>query len=232
MRKILRVLGLLAMTAASVCAQQTQQPDKDGVYVPFRDVKHPKLVNAVAAVLPPEVSLAGGKHVCTLSMVIGADGIPTNIEVVNSQKSRLDDAAIAAVKQSQFEPGSLDGKPVPVRAVVWVPFVDADHPATPETGPPKEVKNMTVPRPLKYGEAEFSDEARRKHFSGTVVLAFMVTEDGLPVNVHVVSPLGMGLDEQAIKAASQYRFKPATLEGIPVPFPSVVIVSFRFRDSY
>jgi TonB family protein len=232
MRKILWIWGLLAMTAASICAQQTQQPDKEGVYVPFRDVKPAKLVNAVAAVVPPEVSLAGGKHICTLSMVIGADGIPTNIEVVNSQKSPLDDAAIAAVKQSQFQPGSLNGNPVPVRAFVWVPFVAADHPATPETGSPKEIKNMTVPLPVKSANAEFSDEARRRRFSGSVLLAFTVTEDGLPANVRVVDPLGMGLDEQALKAVRQYRFKPATLEGIPIPFSVVVAVSFRFRDPY
>lgn len=40
--------------------------------------------------------------------------------------------------------------------------------------------------------------------------------DGLPSNIRVVSPLGMGLDEKAIEAAKRLKFEPAMNHGHPV----------------
>jgi len=42
----------------------------------------------------------------------------------------------------------------------------------------------------------------------------------------------MGLDEEALKAVRKYRFKPATLEGVPVPVPIVVEINFMFASRY
>jgi TonB family protein len=220
------MLLVLAVRATIAWGQSGPVPDKEGEYVAFRDVRPPRITSALAAVVP--ASLAGVKHISTLTMVIGTDGIPSKIEVMNSQKSPLDDAAIAAVKQSQFEPGTLAGKPVPVRIFVWVPFVDADHPPLPETQDFLKGKNMTPPKTVNHVEAVFSEKARQNHFSGIVTLAVVVTEDGLPVHVRVIAPLGMGLDEQAQIAARKYRFEPATLDGIPVPTQIIIEVNFRF----
>jgi TonB family protein len=43
----------------------------------------------------------------------------------------------------------------------------------------------------------------------------------------VVSGLGHGLDEAAVQAAKQIRFKPAIRDGQPVDFPARVRISFR-----
>jgi protein TonB len=80
---------------------------------------------------------------------------------------------------------------------------------------------------LKWVEAEFSDQARRKRVSGTVLLTMLISEEGQPTTVSVVVPLGSGLDEEALKAARQYRFKPATLDGIAIPARITLEVSFR-----
>lgn len=45
--------------------------------------------------------------------------------------------------------------------------------------------------------------------------------------VHAVGHLGMGLDEKAVAAVKQYKFKPATLQGRPVPVEVNVEVDFR-----
>jgi TonB family protein len=227
-RRIVATLGLFLVVSASVWAQQAPRPDENGVYTAGKGLTPPKITSASAAVVP--AGLAGVKHISTLTMVIGTDGIPSKIEVMNSQKSPLDDAAIAAVKQTQFEPGTSNDKPAPVRIFVWVPFVDADNPVVPETGPLNKIRNMTIPKVVNHVEARFSDEARRNHFSGTVELAVVVTESGFPSQVRIVVPLGMGLDEEAVKATQKYRFKPATLEGIAVPVPIEVQVNFRFYD--
>lgn len=76
-------------------------------------------------------------------------------------------------------------------------------------------------------EAEFSDEARRAKYEGTVVISLIVDAQGNPQNVHVSRSLGMGLDEKAIEAVKQYRFKPAQYQGKNVPVPISVEVRFR-----
>jgi protein TonB len=78
-------------------------------------------------------------------------------------------------------------------------------------------------------EAEFSDEARRAKYEGTVVISLIVDAQGNPQNVHVSRSLGMGLDEKAIEAVRQYKFKPAieAKSGKAVPVPISVEVRFR-----
>jgi periplasmic protein TonB len=78
-------------------------------------------------------------------------------------------------------------------------------------------------------EAEFSDEARRAKYEGTVVISLIVDAQGNPQNVHVSRSLGMGLDEKAIEAVRQYKFKPAVeaKSGKAVPVPISVEVRFR-----
>jgi TonB family protein len=48
-----------------------------------------------------------------LAMVIGADGVPSHIQLLHSDGDAYDQAATEAVQQSVFEPGKLAGKPVP-----------------------------------------------------------------------------------------------------------------------
>jgi protein TonB len=207
----------------------TPMPDSDGVYLAYGDVKAARLLHAVAAAYPADAKLAQEKHVSTLDVVIGADGVPAKIDVIGRSERPFDDAAIAAVRQSQFAPGTLEGKPVPVRITVWVPFTGADHPAEPESGELGSIANMTAPKPLKWAEAEFSEQARRERKSGSVLVSMLISEEGEPTSVSVVVPLGSGLDEEALKAARQYRFKPATLEGMPIPARIMIEVSFRLR---
>jgi TonB family protein len=44
---------------------------------------------------------------------------------------------------------------------------------------------------------------------------------------HVVKGLGHGLDEAAIRAAQQIKFKPALQGGVPVDFPATVHIVFQ-----
>jgi TonB family protein len=76
-------------------------------------------------------------------------------------------------------------------------------------------------------EAEFSDEARRAKYQGVVLVTFIIDKDGHPQNPRVVRSLGMGLDEKAIEAIKQYRFKPAMEFGKPVPVQYSVEVDFH-----
>lgn len=76
-------------------------------------------------------------------------------------------------------------------------------------------------------EPEFSDQARMAKYQGQCVVEVIVDAKGLPQKPRVVRPLGMGLDEKALEAVKQYRFKPATLNGRPVPVLIDIIVDFH-----
>jgi periplasmic protein TonB len=76
-------------------------------------------------------------------------------------------------------------------------------------------------------EPEYSEEARKAKYSGTVRLRIVVDDHGLPRDIHVVSPLGLGLDEKAVEAVSRWRFRPALKGGRAVAVEAYVEVNFR-----
>src|ERR1035438_9656389 len=85
----------------------------------------------------------------------------------------------------------------------------------------------TPPVLTHFVQAEYTEEARKAHYVGGCLVVLTVDERGNPQNVHVTSPLGMGLDESAIKAVKQERFKPAMRGGHPVVFLLTMKVNFR-----
>jgi TonB family protein len=60
-----------------------------------------------------------------------------------------------------------------------------------------------------------------------VVLAIIVDENGLPHDVRVVRPLGLGLDQKAIEAVEKWRFRPGMKDGHPVKVAATIEVNFR-----
>ena len=61
------------------------------------------------------------------------------------------------------------------------------------------------------------------------MLGLVVDSQGRPTNISVLSPLGYGLDEEAIKAASKWRFLPGTKNGKPVDVEAQIEVTFRLQ---
>ena len=86
---------------------------------------------------------------------------------------------------------------------------------------------VVAPVVLYKVDPEYSEEARKAKYQGTVLLVIEVGEDGKPQRFRVVRSLGLGLDEKAIEAVSQWKFKPATRDGRPVPAPATIEVNFR-----
>ncbi len=69
-----------------------------------------------------EARKAKYQGVCTLALIVGTDGRPTNIRVQSSLGMGLDEKAIEAVKNWRFEPAMKDGHPVRVEIAVEVDF--------------------------------------------------------------------------------------------------------------
>jgi TonB family protein len=243
------ILAFLAFYAAGVWAQQTtradnsyhQIPDKDGIYFVGPEVSAPALTHAAPATYTDDMSRLGVKGVCVLSLAVGADGAPTNIRTVQGLGEQFDAAAIDAVRRSQFEPGKLDGKAVPVRIWAEVAFDAGHRQALPElvvmerdVSPADSLKRAGAADPanrppvlIHMVEASLPIPGRKPKYVGLVLVSALVGEDGVPREVRVVRPLGMGLDEKAVEAVRRWRFSPAMKHGKPIPATVSVEVKFQ-----
>ena len=76
-------------------------------------------------------------------------------------------------------------------------------------------------------DPEYSEEARKAKYSGTVVVYIEVDETGHARNLRVVRSIGLGLDEKAIEAVNKWRFKPGLKDGKPVVVAAHIEVNFR-----
>lgn len=86
---------------------------------------------------------------------------------------------------------------------------------------------VSAPKALYAPDPEYSEEARKAKYQGTVVLWLVVDAAGRPQQIRVQRALGMGLDEKAIEAVKQWKFDPAKKDGQPVPVMINVEVNFR-----
>ncbi len=86
---------------------------------------------------------------------------------------------------------------------------------------------VSAPVVIYSVEPEFSEEARKAKVAGNVLVAIIVDANGHPQNVRVIRGIGMGLDEKAVEAVRQYRFKPAMMNGKPVAVELNFDVNFQ-----
>ena len=100
-------------------------------------------------------------------------------------------------------------------------------PPTPQVG-----GSVTPPVAIHMANPKYTAQARKAKFSGQVVVSMIVGTDGEPRDVHILRGVGMGLDEEAMKAVKQYKFKPAMQNGKPVAVYVNVQVNFQIRDRW
>jgi TonB family protein len=89
------------------------------------------------------------------------------------------------------------------------------------------VAGITPPQAIYSPDPEYSEEARKAKFQGTVVLWVMIGADGRVHDIKLKSPVGLGLDQKAIDAVKTWRFEPARKNGQPLDVASLIEVNFR-----
>jgi TonB family protein len=221
------VFSLAAVGCAALAPAQDPEPDQHGIYIVQPGITRPHLIHAATAEYPANPGVADMRHACVVRTVVGPDGTVTAVDVENSEPSPFDQAAMKAVSQSSFSPGTLRGQPVPVETELYVVFRGAGNPAIPSMQ--RAVSSFRNPRPTYDPNAEYSNKARKARVSGTVLLSFVVREDGTTSDIRVIRKLGAGLDEEAIKAVRQWRFEPATIDGNPIPDRITTEMSFHLQ---
>jgi len=90
---------------------------------------------------------------------------------------------------------------------------------------PVDVKPMALnaPRP------NYTEEARKNKIQGVVRARVLVGIDGIVKQVRIIRGLPDGLNEEAIRAAMQMRFRPAMRNGQAVAYWSLLDVEFNLR---
>jgi TonB family protein len=87
--------------------------------------------------------------------------------------------------------------------------------------------DVSAPVLVHSVDAEFTPKAKRAKHEGVSVVSCIVDSSGMPQQVHTIQKLGMGLDEKALEAVRQYRFKPSMLNGEPVAVEITIEVNFH-----
>jgi TonB family protein len=86
---------------------------------------------------------------------------------------------------------------------------------------------VSPPSILYKVEPEYSEEARKAKFQGTVLLFVVVDEKGMPRDIKILRPLGLGLDQKAVEAVEKWKFSPGKKDGKPVAVQAQIEVNFR-----
>lgn len=218
--------------------------DHRRVYEAGVGVTSPVLLHPSPVITSQDVLAACTPHILTVVLIVGGDGTP-KIRSMNANVDAACDAqAVAALQQSQFQAGTLDGKPVPVAVCVRVPFLQKQAPvpqliscAPPDassyqpmaTGDPlRPPPGTRMPVLLNY-PTEIPTWAKKSKLHGTALISAVVNEDGLPLNIQIVRGVSREFDRNAIAIVSQYHFRPATLRGKPIPVRMMFELDLHMR---
>ena len=88
---------------------------------------------------------------------------------------------------------------------------------------------VSAPVVIYRVEPQYSEEARKAKYQGTVVFSAIVRKDGTLDMLKMLRGIGLGLDENAVKALKQWKFRPGMKNGVPVDVYLNVEVNFSLR---
>jgi TonB family protein len=137
--------------------------------------------------------------------VVASTGFGSGVATGNSRSS-----AQAAVRQAGFGDADVAAPPT-VQSRPVAPAPDRVVPA--------EIISKPVPN--------YTAEARAQRIEGEVLLEVVFEASGKLRVLRVVRGLGHGLDDAAVHAAEQIRFKPALKDGQPSDSTAVVHIIFQ-----
>jgi TonB family protein len=140
---------------------------------------------------------------------------PTGTAATETQPPVADTAVAEPPPLPEPTPQEPEPEPEPVERSTGV------YSAVPPGGTQPEEVNRVVPR--------YPSAARRAGVGGAVVVRGIVRRDGTIDNVEVIKDLPYGLGEEARRAVSRWRFRPASYRGEPIDVYYTVTVNFRLQ---
>ena len=92
-------------------------------------------------------------------------------------------------------------------------------------------EGMTPPRVLNSIDPSSNEYAQKYGIAGMELLRTVVDATGVPRQMAIARPIGFGLDEKAVEAIKSSHFRPATMNGQPVPVVIDLVVTFRIYSN-
>jgi TonB family protein len=228
MRLALLVTACAWLVAARpVLAGQSADPPPSK---PGDGVTAPVIVKEVKPEYPATALADGKQGLVKLECVVKVDGTVGDVRIVESLDTELDKAAIAAIKQWTFKPGTRDGKAVPVIVEAEMSF--AVRVKGPRLGSPEVVQlgpGVQAPALIKEVKPTYPVEVKQAGVQGIVVLDCVVLPDGTVGDVRVAKSLHPALDIEAIRTVRLWRFRPGRKNGESVPVQVMIEMSFSLR---
>jgi TonB family protein len=239
-RTILGLVSILLLVPVLARAQAVAtQPGVDA----------PRVLREVRPSYTPEAIRAGIEGHVQLEVVIQKDGRVGEVTVVRSLDATngLDQEAIRTVKLWLFHPARLrsTGEAVDYRATIDLSFrmFQTDFGAF-ELAMKQDTPNLIPPKALTTVQANYTPEARVAGIKGVVLVEVVVRDDGRVADARIKQSLdsrpsttveiagrtllqSQNLDNEALHAARQWTFEPATLNGKRVD--AITTLTFDFR---
>ena len=193
------------------------------------ETKPPELLNKVEPIYPELAKRARVEGVVILNVRTDEDGRVDQVKVAKSMDPHLTRSAIEAVKQWRYEPFYSRGRRYPILFTVTVRFQLSHGLDNNVRG--KEQEGTTPPlKPEIIFQVDpvYPERALRAGIEGIVMMRIRTDIEGKVDSVEVLRSDSTFLNQAAIDAVQQWRYKPQYRKGIPIPIVTMVAVKFRF----
>jgi TonB family protein len=226
-----------SQTTPSPAPQEKTDP-ADKQKEPERKIIKPKLVKKVDPVYPDEAKKAGLEGSVVLEGATDEKGKVVRVKVLRGEHEILNSAAIAALKQWEYKPFIINGKPIPVEFTTTMRFrlEDKDESITTEENVKSGVNVDVIDLPadvelklIKKVEPKYPKEALKKVIGGKIVLKALIDKKGNVVAANVIESEHEILNNAAIAAVKQWKYEPYTQNGIPKKVRYKVTLDFKVR---
>ena len=178
------------------------------------------LIHKVEPTITPEARAAGLQGTVSLYVEVGADGRPSQIEVMEGLGMGLDEQAVKAVQQWEYQPRpAVRGDILDALEVTVSYRLDASTPWFVESEsfsvkPPAGQRIDEIVRPV--ATRYVAPDAAVCGATGRAVVRLTITKAGKPLDVGPAEGGGSVLVDAAVKAVRTWQFKPGTVNGAPM----------------
>jgi TonB family protein len=186
---------------------------------PGPDVQAPFVLSKAKPEYSEEARLAKLEGSVLLSLVVGADGHPRDIQVARPLGLGLDENAVENVRAWQFQPGTRNGTPVDVLVNEEIFFRPQrtlwDWHLVRAIFQPPPLATRPILTKVKFPATVDVEQ------NASVTIAFHIGPNGIPGQLRVVKSSDARWEMELLSAMSGgWRFRPGTVDGKPVAMPA------------
>ena len=211
----------------------------DGVYNLDGVDEPPRLIRAFPPKYPQIAKAEKIEGRIVVELIVTKEGTPKNAWVIDAEPPDIfEEAALEAVRQYRFAPGTKNGEAVEVRVKLPIQFeLGEDFQLDPEAedivGTVHELSEVDQPpRVLRAFPPKYPDIAKQDKIEGLVVLRFVVATDGKAKEPEVVAAVPVDVFESAaLEMIPLYKFEPATMNGMSVNCIVKLPIAFKLEEN-